>query len=306
MAQIIKEKQNNNESPLFREIKKTFRLVKIRLLNYVRILFLIFIPIIPPCILGFVPHVHPNIIKIILFSFIFTFKSLHDSIEEIIGLCSYQEYYDRSLNKDWKEKGDEGEYSFIKTTLKFLEDNDYKILNNIYLPSYTEYPLQIDSIIIGPSNNIYIVEIKNWYGLISGQIEEKTWFTKNGHLNSPYMQNKRHINTLKQELSKDLHLKLNLYNLVVNMDKNSYINICKYDKYNENIYDRPEELLNWILDNEMKSMKAPTSDQEKIIDHIIKIHYETLIQYEFKINEDLFKKYGLINEGDRTNQPQFV
>lgn len=148
------------------------------------------------------------------------------------------------------------------------------------------------------------------YGLISGQIKDKNWYTdtKPRRRISPYKQNERHLNSLKNEMETILGGTIPAYNLIINMNEDSYLNVCKFDKETNNLYQTVEELLFWILNNESASTPILYS-QDQIIEVICKIHYDTLFRWEKRINSKLFTKYHQFLDIDDSNispQPQLT
>lgn len=82
-----------------------------------------------------------------------------------------------------------------------------KILRNVRIPiNDSEKTTEIDLILITCSG-LYIIESKNWNGIIS-RTKKDDWymtfnFKKMKHINSPVKQNKYHINYLMQYLDLD-------------------------------------------------------------------------------------------------------
>lgn len=295
MAVLVKDKYEKNVSPEFKCYKKELNKTKNRFLKLVFFIFFMFM-IITVYLLVYEIYIKLNLV--ILFILIIFLRSLDKDIKEIDGLRSYQEFIDSNQDNDLKEKGDIGEYKFIEYIMCNLKNDDYKILNNIYLPGSEDWAQQIDSIIISPAGSLYIIEIKNWSGLISGQLEENYWYTHSGYRGNPYQQNERHLLNLKRAIKTLLEDEIRAYNFLINMETNAYLNICKYDKDAKNIYNNPEDLLTDILKIEKQYQFTDKEKQEKIITAIFKVHYNTLKEYEEKINKELLQKYELLKEDE--------
>ena len=295
MAEIVKGKNNKNVSPLFLSLEQKINKYKRFAVIISLIVFTNYMILTPILVLGFQQVDIRATVLLIVIILSLLLKITDNHLENFNSLQSYQEYFEKSQNKNWKAKGDRGEYSFTEVALKELKDDNYKIINNIYIPGSHKHPQQVDTIIISPSSNIYVIEIKNWYGLISGQIKDEKWYTKNGYLQNPYLQNKKHVNNLKQQLSYDSP-QLNIYNLVINMDPNSYLNICKEYKSNTDIFDNSKELINWIKETEKSASQIITDIQQDIISKILNLHFKTLEAHDLKVNKELIERYNILRK----------
>ena len=101
-------------------------------------------------------------------------------------------------------RGFMGEY-WIKQELKKLSKKNYMVLNNILI-SDSNGTHQIDHIILS-NYGIFVVEMKNYFGLIKGREYDQKWCqylgkTKNYFMN-PFHQNYGHIKCLSQLLNID-------------------------------------------------------------------------------------------------------
>lgn len=100
-----------------------------------------------------------------------------------------------------KFRGFMGEF-WVKLELKKLSKKDYKILNDIMVIDGTN-TYQIDHIVLS-KYGIFVIEMKNYYGLIYGNEYKKSWMqilgkTKNYFYN-PIHQNYGHIKALSNIL----------------------------------------------------------------------------------------------------------
>lgn len=105
-----------------------------------------------------------------------------------------------------KIRGFMGEF-WVKQELKKLPKDKYIILNDIMIKS-SKGTHQIDHIIIS-KYGIFVVEMKNYYGLITGEEHQNKWTQHLGknkyYFNNPIHQNYGHIKALEEllNLSKD-------------------------------------------------------------------------------------------------------
>ena len=247
MAEIIKEKHKVNETSQFKRFREYFRKQRDKykqyiVIEYILSVFLVFY------IVNYLHLENPSnniIFYLSIFSLVLIFALMVQqqfNIEETRKLKSYEEYL-KLKNEETKNMGDEGEWAFIDSLKETIEEDDYSVLNNICLPGEKDYLPQIDSIIIGLSGNLYVVEIKNWSGLTIGSISDKNWYSEYSqeYRNNPYQQNEMHKNKLLNILppiAKDKKI----YNLVINMAHNSLFNICKFEKAKYHIYNYPDKL----------------------------------------------------------------
>ncbi|MEG0571425.1 MAG: nuclease-related domain-containing protein [Oscillospiraceae bacterium] len=114
--------------------------------------------------------------------------------------------------------GADGEKKVARILKSIARFNDYKVINNIYLPLYDK-TTQIDHIVIGPFGML-VIETKNHRGQIFGDPSKKDWSqimgdaTKN-KLYNPLMQNQAHIDCIRHILSSNNIYKVNIESLVV-------------------------------------------------------------------------------------------
>lgn len=101
-----------------------------------------------------------------------------------------------------KIRGFMGEF-WVKQELKKLPKNKYIILNDMMLKS-SKGTHQIDHIIISKFG-IFVVEMKNYYGLITGEEYQNKWTQHLGknkyYFNNPIHQNYGHIKALQELLN---------------------------------------------------------------------------------------------------------
>lgn len=106
-------------------------------------------------------------------------------------------------------KGDKGEAKVIQELNK-MKDEQY-LINNLILLGENNISHQFDHILIR-HNGVFIIETKNYYGDIKGNIDDTYWtksFMTRGKLKvekfmNPIKQNNAHIRYLKKVLGKDI------------------------------------------------------------------------------------------------------
>lgn len=114
-----------------------------------------------------------------------------------------------------RNKGKEGEKSVI-TTLRQLNKSDYKLLDNVLLASRGK-STQIDHIVVS-KYGIFVIETKNYKGLIRGNTEATHFYQVLGNKQysfyNPYKQNEGHIASLTYILNPILK-KMNKKNIPI-------------------------------------------------------------------------------------------
>lgn len=101
-----------------------------------------------------------------------------------------------------KIKGKLGEIS-ISSRLNLLNQNDYKILNDIILQTKNGRTVQIDHIVVSVYG-IFVIETKNYKGWIFGNENAENWtqviFKEKHQFRNPVKQNYSHLYALKDLL----------------------------------------------------------------------------------------------------------
>ena len=120
------------------------------------------------------------------------------------------------------KKGEEGE-NLVASILD--KDTKYhRLINNLVLLGDNGVSHQIDHILIRP-NGVFVVETKNYYGLIEGKEEDSFWTrsyfvkgkVKKATFHNPLKQNQSHIRAIKKIIGKDYPI----YCFVVFVQNNS-------------------------------------------------------------------------------------
>lgn len=252
IAELIKNINENNKTSKFIKTEKKLKKEVIKeKFKYLSILVLV-----SAASYFYLDNIHHKTIAGVIFFLVFIFIILNKK-----KLISVE---DRFLQN---HRGIKGEYNFLEYSNKILKGMDHiKVLANIYTEGQNS-PNQIDCILVG--NNIYIIEIKKWYGLIIGFMDQKEWSIwqqgKEGKRRSPYFQNKNHLRKIKKII--DIEEKLDYYNIIVNMERDSIFNIPdKFNHFNKNrilITNNWYDLLYLIKHKEKNTGKKYLLKQEK-------------------------------------------
>lgn len=144
-------------------------------------------------------------------------------------------------------KGDKGEAKVIQELNK-MKDEQY-LINNLILLGENNISHQFDHILIR-HNGVFIIETKNYYGDIKGNIDDTYWtksYMTRGKLKvekfmNPIKQNNAHIRYLKKVLGKDISFinfvvfvdndvsKLGIYSVMNLSQLNRRISLTEIDK----------------------------------------------------------------------------
>lgn len=189
-----------------------------------------------------------------------------------------------------KFRGFMGEF-WVKQELKKLPKDKYKILNDIMIRT-NEMTHQIDHLIISQFG-IFVIEMKNYYGLILGDKHKDKWIQylgkKKSYFLNPIHQNYGHVKALEELLNLDdkyfipivcfsnqAKLKIESTGDVVQLD---YL-ISSIKKHNSIILeDSLEEIVNRIVElnitnkterrNHVKNIKAKIGEDKEKVDNMI-------------------------------------
>lgn len=111
-----------------------------------------------------------------------------------------------------KFRGFMGEF-WVRTELSKLPKDKYLTLNNIMIKSNDNTTHQIDHIVISKFG-IFVIEMKNYFGLITGSEYNDKWIQHLGknkyYFNNPIHQNYGHIKALEE---------------ILNLDENKFISV---------------------------------------------------------------------------------
>ena len=120
------------------------------------------------------------------------------------------------------KKGEEGEN--LVASILDKDISYHHLINNLVLLGDNGVSHQIDHILIRP-NGVFVIETKNYYGLIEGKEEDSFWTrsyfvkgkVKKATFHNPLKQNRSHIRAIKKIIGKDYPI----YCFVVFVQNNS-------------------------------------------------------------------------------------
>lgn len=182
-----------------------------------------------------------------------------------------------------KIRGFMGEF-WVKTELNKLPKDKYKVLNNIMLKTNTSTH-QIDHIVISKFG-IFVIEMKNYYGLITGDKYKDKWIQHLGkkkyYFNNPIHQNYGHIKALEEIL----HLEEKKFISIVCISNQAKVkvndrNVVQLDNINELILSYEKEIVDTNLIEIENLLKV-----NNITDKTIKKQHVKNIKNNIKINEN--------------------
>lgn len=163
------------------------------------------------------------IILSIITNVISTKREMADSKE-------FRDSVGKSLWEIYKDKGSLGEYEAYNIAKRKLQGK-YKLFNSVYLPRDGEKTTEVDLIIVH-EKCIFIVEVKNYSGTITGDKNDKKWIQelnkfKKFEFHNPVIQNKNHIKYFKNSINLGKYglCDTNIYSIIVFGDTANINNI---------------------------------------------------------------------------------
>lgn len=162
-----------------------------------------------------------------------------------------------------KEKGEIGEQKIFDEINNI--DIYNRVLRNIRIPvNNSDKTTEIDIILI-TCDGLYIIESKNWNGIIS-RTKKDDWymtfnFKKMKHINSPVKQNKYHIDYLMQYLGLDISY---FKSYIVFNEKNKLKDNCFIDEDNLSIIKSNDIFSRIIKDIKEKEIILSHEEIDKI------------------------------------------
>ena len=145
-----------------------------------------------------------------------------------------------------KFRGFMGEF-WLKLELKKLPKNKYKLLNDIMIED-EKGTHQIDHIVIS-KYGIFVIEMKNYYGLIIGNQYKEKWYQYLGKnkftFYNPMYQNYGHVKTLSNalNLNEDLFIPITCFSNQVKLKVTSNKPVVQVDTINKNILKYTKEII---------------------------------------------------------------
>lgn len=209
------------------------------------------------------------IIVTIILSLVNTVKNFSIRKEEYKKYINQSKLLPKSnLNYYSLYKGILEEFEVYKILHKKLI-GEYKFFNSVYLTKCNQDTTEIDFVVIH-EKGIFVLEVKNLYGYIYGEIDSKEWVQRieesrrNKLFYNPIMQNENHIKYLKEKVDireYNLHDE-NIYSIIV-FGENSNIETIKVNEDTLKIIKSSEleQTLNSIIEE-----KRSVLDESQIID----------------------------------------
>ena len=145
-----------------------------------------------------------------------------------------------------KFRGFMGEF-WLKLELKKLPKNKYRLLNDIMIED-EKGTHQIDHIVIS-KYGIFVIEMKNYYGLIIGNQYKEKWYQylgKNKYtFHNPMYQNYGHVKALSNvlKLNEELFIPITCFSNQVKLKVTSNKPVVQVDTINRNILKYNEEII---------------------------------------------------------------
>lgn len=145
-----------------------------------------------------------------------------------------------------KFRGFMGEF-WLKLELKKLPKNKYKLLNDIMIED-EKGTHQIDHIVLS-KYGIFVIEMKNYYGLIIGNQYKEKWYQylgKNKYtFHNPMYQNYGHVKALSNvlKLNEELFIPITCFSNQVKLKVTSNKPVVQVGTINRNILKYTEEII---------------------------------------------------------------
>ncbi len=193
-----------------------------------------------------------------------------------------------------KFRGFMGEF-WVKTELNKLPQNKYIVLNNVMIRS-SKGSHQIDHIVIS-KYGIFVIEMKNYFGLITGDEYKDKWTQHLGknkyYFNNPIHQNYGHIKALEELLQMDESKFISVI-CISNQAKVKVTakNVTQLDFLNKLIKSYNTEIINEsLIEIKNKIESGNILDKEAINEHVRNIR-TTIKETENKIQNSICPKCG--------------
>lgn len=171
-----------------------------------------------------------------------------------------------------KFRGFMGEF-WLKLELKKLPKNKYKLLNDIMIED-EKGTHQIDHIVIS-KYGIFVIEMKNYYGLIVGNQYKEKWYQylgKNKYtFHNPMYQNYGHVKALSNvlKLNEDLFIPVTCFSNQARLKVTSNKPVVQVDTINRNMLKYNQEIITCDLNElSIKIKNINILDENKRKEHI--------------------------------------
>lgn len=183
-----------------------------------------------------------------------------------------------------------GEF-WLKKELEKLPKKEYFIINDIMLELGSK-TYQIDHIVIS-KHGIFVIEMKNYYGLIMGNTYNKEWIQILGkhkyYFQNPIHQNYSHIKALSKllNLPEEKFISIICFSNQVKLSINKNKNVTQLDFINSLILSYKEN----ILDKNLREITTTLQEKNILDKEKRKKHVET-ISTNIKLKKEL--EYNMI------------
>ncbi len=224
-------------------------------------------------------------------------KILYQSIPLLFGIVAIVWLLVFIFTKNYKRiRGKAGEY-WVNKELEKLPISRYMILNNVMLQDLTGTH-QIDHIVFS-KYGIFVIEMKNFYGLITGNQYSDQWCQylhgNKFYFNNPIHQNYGHIQALKKILALDekCFVPIICFSNQAKLKINSNTPVVQVDTLAGKILSYEDEILSSInlikIKDTLSNMNITDSKQRN--NHVNEIH-KKLDEKNNKIDNGICPKCG--------------
>lgn len=148
----------------------------------------------------FVTDIFLVIILVLVVLFILIFAATNSDNDYSDTIDQPKSFSDRL---EIKRVGNEGEFIVSKKLNSLKQKYECELITNFKFIDQYGKEVEIDQILITQAM-VYVIETKNWFGVIKGNEKEEKWYKYHNNnftdLRNPIMQNERHIRKLKNML----------------------------------------------------------------------------------------------------------
>ena len=144
-------------------------------------------------------------------------------------------------------KGYIGEFKANALNKMMLDNDDFYVINNLTIPKYhnsddDHLTTQVDGVLISKSTNqVIVLEVKNYNGLIIGDVNDRNWVAKYGdnvfEKYNPLFQNYGHIKSIQNLIKEKLDIDIPIANFssLIYYNGNATLQITDRQNKNEKI-----------------------------------------------------------------------
>lgn len=175
-----------------------------------------------------------------------------------------------------------GQYGEDKVSNVINEFSSKGVLINNILIKNNGYRTQIDHVFVANNRNLYVIETKNYSGIIRGDEDETYWTqflgNKQYKMYNPIMQNNNHLKSLDELLKREGLRNYNLHNVVVFAGHNATIYV---DCINDNVHE-----LDGLRDI-IKNLNVSNYNKRDAFDIVKAIKDNDLSSNEYEVKEHI-------------------